>query len=156
MIFVPTKEVCALWNEMENLIFIILDYDKNTKIMFKWHKNDKGEYDPFNLEVDSFQIAADEYQTMYLQMLTCQEPACQALPQLRYNDIIKKWYCCCPSSMICTKNDDEDELKLFQDMNMQINEENGFFDNPRDAIIYWNQDRAKYIIGLCEKMKEKK
>ena len=156
MIFVPEKEKCSLWNdELEDRIFIIYDYDKNSKIMFNWYKNKKGEYEPFYLEIYAMQLAFEEgFETMYLQMLTCLEPACQALHQLRYNDVVKKWYCCCPSSMICTKNDDEDELKLFQ--NMSMNEENGFFDDPVNAIIHWNKDTANGIVNLCNRMKSRR
>lgn len=145
MIFIPEKEKCALWNELEDLRFIIYDYDKNTKIMFKWYKHE-NKYDPFYLEVYAIQVVKNTFDTTYLKSLECN--CCEAQPQLRYNDIIKKWYCICPSSMICTKNTDEDELKLWE--NNILDEEHGYYDNPIKAIFHWNKIIAESIIHQCE------
>ena len=115
MIFVPKKEDCLVWNETEDGIYILYFVDGNDKrelpIQFLWSKtpkmNEKDEvyyemdYDPFYLTVE---------QCMHEMVLDCPLSACSGKPQLRYNKIIDKWYCNCPSSAICTKNNDEDEL----------------------------------------------
>ena len=131
MIFVPQKEKCSLWNQSDNDIFIVYNYNDAIKICFYWKKY-KGKFEPFSLEIKSIEI-----ESIKLNIFNCTQPSCQAYPQLRYNDIMKKWYVCCPSSMICTKDNDESEIELFKCI--ELIEKNGFYDDPINAILHWQK-----------------
>lgn len=148
MIFIPEKNVSKNINEYDS-DFLFWEYDKDFKIMFEWGRtpeyNEKSEeisyiknYDPFYLRV--LMINQEE-------MMQCPLNACKAYPQLRYNKIIDKWYCNCPSSALCTKNDDQDELDNLLKGIKEFDEEHGFYSNPIEAIIKWN-------LSTCEDIKE--
>lgn len=144
MIFVPEKEKCSLWNNgLDEFIYIVYDYNHDIKISFKWMQKEKN--DPFYIQLDELTVYKENgFDGHTIKILNCVEIGCQASPQLRYNNIIKKWFVTCPSSMICTKNDDNDELEIF--VNTKFTEENGFFDNPVNAILDWNKNIALFYI----------
>ena len=61
--------------------------------------------------------------------------------------------------MICTKDDDEDELK-HPDIskcieNNTLNEEYGFFEEPVKALLNWNKNRAMEMIDIYNEYKGK-
>lgn len=154
MIFVPEKEKCLLWNDkLDDRIFIIYQYDENLTINFQWYKDNNEKLDPFYLAIEEIKYVNNLSMTVVLPVFKCLEPACQASAQLRYNDIIKKWFVTCPSSMICTKNDDQDELELFKNMKT-FNESAGFYDDLVNAILGWNDSIAKDIHNQCKFLKE--
>ena len=161
MIFIPEKENCITWNETEDGIYILYFVDGNDNrelpIQFIWSKtpkmNEKDEvyyemdYDPFYLSV--IECMRDE-------VLNCPLNACSAKPQLRYNKIINKWFCNCPSSAICTKNDDQDEINSNL-INGDLTEERGYCDSPIEAILKWNENCAKDYENIAkENLKEYK
>ena len=155
MIFVPEKEKCIIWNDTpDEFIYILYEYNKDIKISFKWIKNKDN--DPFYIQLEGLTIFKDVFDRHSLRVLNCVEPACECQPQLRYNKIINKWFCMCASSMICTKNDDKDELehpdisKHFKENT--LNEENGYFDNPVDAILNWNKSIAEFYFNECKEL----
>ena len=150
MIFVPKKEDCTSWNECDNGVYISYHYEKKFPIIFLWGKtpkvNDNGDiiytvdYDPFYLSIK---------ECMNNEVLNCSSKACSAKPQLRYNKIIDKWFCNCPSSALCTKNNDQDEIDSgLIDIN-HINIENGYCDNPIEAILMWNKLFAQSYIDIA-------
>lgn len=114
MLFVPNKSDCQIWFKRDDgTIFIRWAFNNKFPICFIWGKKpilneltNKIEYeetdDPFYLEVIG---------CMDDEVLKCPEAACSSFPQLRYNKILNKWFCNCPSSAICTKNTDNDELE---------------------------------------------
>ena len=137
MIFVPEPIDCITYNRFdENQIYIVYAYKGNQDylIEFNWHKfKDKNEFDPFYLEVD---------ECMHTKVLRCSYAGCNCLPQLRYNNIIDKWYCNCASSALGTKNTDESELEtLLKDK--EYSKKNGFCNNPIEAILRWNIEMAE-------------
>lgn len=156
MIFVPNKDDCIVWNETENGIYISYCYNKQDfLIRFHWGltphlQKDQSikyimDYDPFYLTVE---------QCMHEMVLDCPLSSCSGKPQLRYNKIIDKWYCNCPSSAICTKNNDEDELnEMLAIYQKQYDYKHGFCNNPIEAILKWNiscaesyKENAKHAI----------
>jgi len=148
MIFVPKKEECITWNELDDYIYINWRYyptdESNNMISFKWYKSSqtKDFSDPFCIEV---------VRVLNQYVLPCSLNACECQPQLRYNNIIKKWFCNCASSAVCTKNDDQDEIdELLGYAKGEYTEEKGFFDNPIKAILYWNVNTAEDYIKINE------
>lgn len=142
MIFIPEKEKCIIWNDMPEAVYILYEYNKSIQFQYIWHKDEKKELKPYKLELTQFIFMKDSLGNLQtLPVLNCID--CQCSPELRYNNIIKKWFCICSSSLICTKNDDKDELNhpwiKSALENDSLNEENGFFDHAIEAIIYWNQ-----------------
>ena len=137
MIFIPKKEECASWNETKDGIYILYfvdnNKDKELSIEFLWSKCPETNYDPFYLSV---------IECMNDVVLNCPLNACSSKPQLRYNKIINKWFCNCPSSAISTKNDDEDEIDSNL-INGSLTAERGYCDNPIEAILRWNESCAK-------------
>lgn len=155
MIFVPKIEKCIVWNETEDGIYILYFVDGNDTrefpISFLWSKTPKEcknekdiiyvmDYDPFYLHVES---------CMREEVLNCSLNACSAKPQLRYNKIINKWFCNCPSSAICTK-DDQDELKELLSITKKIDYNHGFCNNPIEAILKWNENCAKNYFEIAK------
>ena len=147
MIFVPEKENSIVWNETDDGIFIFYQYKELGTISFKWDKSPETlDYsDPFYLTVNGVNNE---------QVLRCTFAGCQCHPQLRYNDIIKRWFCNCESSAICTNNDDQDEINELLSYTKEYDEAHGFFDDPIRAIIFWNIETAKEYQYLNEKMME--
>ena len=146
MIFVPEKENSIVWNETDVGIFIFYQYKELGTISFKWGKSpETSDYsDPFYIEVTEVNNEP---------VLACSLNACSCQPQLRYNDIIKKWYCNCSSSAICTKNEDQDEIdELLFWAKGEYTEEKGFFDDPIGAILCWNVQTAEDYKFINEKM----
>lgn len=148
MIFIPKKECCLVWNETEDGIHIIYYIDGNNTrefgIKFLWSKspkmNEKNEV-YYEMDFDPFYISV--IKCMNDEVLNCPLNACSAKPQLRYNKIINKWYCNCPSSALCTKNDDQDELDEMFSLTKEFTEKRGFCDSPIEAILKWNENCAK-------------
>lgn len=148
MIFVPKKEECIVWNETDDGIYILYFVDGNEKrelpIRFLWEKTPEldeheqvtriNDYDPFYLSV---------VECMNDQVLDCPLNACSAKPQLRYNKIIDKWYCNCPSGAICTKNNDQSELDELLSLDKEYDEKHGFCNSPIEAILKWNENCAE-------------
>lgn len=146
MIFLPEKDKCKIWhirNSGEIFIKWLYNNDENFSINFLWNlepylaENEQIKYkqseDPFYLSV---------IECMKDPVLPCTEPACKSYPQLRYNNIIKKWFCNCSSSAICTENNDEsevNELLKFDIQNNRITSEYGYCETPIEAILYWNK-----------------
>ncbi len=154
MIFVPKKEECATWHETENGVYILYFYDGNDKrefpIQFFWGKTpklDKNENIYYEMDYDPFYLSVKE--CMRDEVLNCPLNACSAKPQLRFNKIINKWFCCCPSSAICTKNDDQDEIdsKLIRKEN--ISSDHKYCDNPIEAILKWNESVGKAFADMA-------
>ena len=153
MIFVPEKEKCLIWNDkLEDEIFMIYQFNDNVKINFRWYKYQNDVYDPFYLGLEEICIQKSTFENIVMPIFKCLEPACEASPQLRYNRIIKKWFVTCPSSMICTKDNDQDELELFK--NKKFTEDEGFYSNPVLAILAWNNNIATWIVENCKKLIE--
>ena len=153
MIFVPEKEKCLIWNDkLKNEIFIIYQFNDRVRINFRWHKCQNDVYDPFYLCLEEIRIQESTFENVIMPVFKCLEPACEASPQLRYNRLIKKWFVACPSSMICTKDDDQDELELFK--NKKFTEDEGFYNNPVLAILAWNNSIATCIVENCKKLME--
>ena len=152
MIFIPEKEKCTIWNETEDGIYIVYFVDGNDNrelpIEFLWSKTPKMNemnYDPFYLSV---------IECMRDKVLNCH--SCSAKPQLRYNKIINKWFCNCPSSALCTKNDDQDEINSNL-IKGNLTEERGYCDSPIEAILKWNENCAKDYENIAkENLKEYK
>lgn len=136
MIFIPDRENCSIWNETEDYIVIVYNYNENVKINFEWKKY-KDQFDPFYISIKEIIIINNNGDILNLDVMPCNEYYCKELPQLRYNDIMKKWYACCPSSMLCTENDDEDEIELFKCVDLI--EKNGFYNDPINAILHWQK-----------------
>ena len=141
MIYVPNKEECVTWNNCGDYIYINWRYhptdESNNMISFKWYKSPTTH--DFS---DSFYLCVVGVLNQYV--LSCSLNACECNPQLRYNNIIKKWYCNCMSSAICTENDDEDEInELISFAKGEYTEKNGFFDDPIKAILNWNINMAE-------------
>ena len=139
MIFVPEKKSCAIWRDCGDYVNIYYKVnptpDNNNAIDFKWWKKNGKTDDPYYLEVQ---------EVLNHLVLPCSLDACRCQPQLRYNDIIKKWYCNCSSSALGTKNDDEDEIKtLIYWAKGEYTEEKGFCDDPINAILRWNISLAE-------------
>ena len=158
MIFVPLKKDCQIWEKSDEAIHIFYFWKKEDKypIIFKWLKTPKHnkldnsiyyEYDgdPFYLEVNMY---CGEL------VLPCALSSCGCYPHLRYNKIINKWFCCCPSSALCTKNDDEYELNtmFFNRKGKYFTEKNGFCDDPIKAIARWNISNSNSIINISNKI----
>jgi len=153
MIFVPNENVSKNTDE-NGSDFLFWEYNKDFEIMFEWERTPKynkktketlyiKDYNPFYLSV--IKINDEE-------VMKCQMSACQAHPQLRYNKIIDKWYCNCPSSAIKTDNDDKSELlTILSRYDYKYKERDGFCDNPVKAIIMWNMG----IIGNIERINMK-
>ena len=155
MIFVPKKQDCITWNETDKGIYILYFQDGNEErefpIRFFWDKTPKldennniycqMDYDPFYLSVE---------ECMREEVLNCPLNACSAKPQLRYNKIINKWYCNCPSSALCTKNDDQDELKELLSLTKRFDYNHGFCNNPIEAILKWNESCAKSYLNIAK------
>ena len=137
MIFVPEKKSCTIWKDCGDYINIYYKVNPtpecNNAIDFKWWKQNGKAENPFYLEVT---------EVLEHLVLPCSLDACRCQPQLRYNDIIKKWYCCCASSALGTDNDDEDELQTML-RGKEFTDENGFCDDPILAILRWNIHRAE-------------
>lgn len=163
MIWIPKKEECSVWHETENGVYILyfVDGDDNRElpIRFLWEKTPKmNEKDEvyYEMDYDPFYISVIE--CMNDEVLNCPLNACSAKPQLRYNKIINKWYCNCPSSAICTKNDDQEELNEMLSLTKEYTEENGFCDSPIEAILKWNENCAKdyenIALGNLKRYKE--
>jgi hypothetical protein len=154
MIFVPKKENAILWNDnLKDIIFIIYPINDNVKLHIEWLKiNNK--FETYSINIKEISIKIDEYNWDNIIILNCNFVGCQCSPELRYNKIINKWFCFCSSSMICTKDDENDELEypIIEKCikNNTLNEENGFFDNPIDALLYWNKQRALEIIDFSD------
>lgn len=152
MIFIPKKEDCVTWNQVDDGTVYILykyfeDHENVILIQFVWYPQPV-----FDNELDEVTKYEQKFDPDYLVVKGCmQEPvlkcslnACNSYPQLRYNKIINKWYCVCSSSTICTKNTDEDELETI----LKKYEDNGYDDddkfakNPIEAIFLWNKNVA--------------
>ena len=154
MIFVPKKENCITWNETEDGIYILYFYDGNDTrelpIRFFWGRTpklDKNNNVYYEMDYDPFYLSVEE--CMRNEVLNCSLHACSAKPQLRFNKIIDKWYCCCPSSAIGTKNNDEDEIKSNLIEKENISYENGYCDNAIEAILKWNETEAKCYADIA-------
>lgn len=137
MIYIPNNNVNHIKNT-DSFDILIWIYD-NHQIIFKWCRSPK-----YNKQNDSISYIKD-YDPFYLNIskldnIDIHQCECSCFPQLRYNDIIKKFYCNCSSSAICTKNNDEDELKELLQFVKDYNELNGFFNNPIDAITFWQNN----------------
>ena len=153
MIFIPKKEDCAVWNETGDEIYILYFVDGNESgefsIEFHWSKTPKSneedeiyyemDYDPFYLSVEG---------CMNSEVLNCS--VCSSKPQLRYNKIIDKWYCNCPSSALCTKNDDQEELNELLSLTKEYTEKAGFCDSPIEAILKWNENCAVFYKEIAK------
>lgn len=148
MIFVPEKEKCILWNDSNEYKKIFIQYkpdlDENTIITFEWSRTPKynsktgklsysRKYDPFYLGIVSIETTDRKDNKIVIPVPRCLEPACEAVPQLRYNSIYKKYFVCCPSSMLGTKNDCQNEINTY--LNKEIT--NTLFNHPTLAIIDW-------------------
>lgn len=143
MIFIPEKEKCTIWNETDEYIFILFFADKDMEFPFSfhWYKDHNGKYDPFNLCLVEF---AREF-VQHCNMINCGDTS---YPQLRYNKIVNKWFCCCSSSAICTKNDDKDEIESgLLDLKRDYDT---LGDTPMDAVIKWNISIANGIKSINE------
>lgn len=154
MIWVPKKEDCITWNETENGIYILYFYDGNDErefpISFFWGKTPKSTEDgglTYEMDYDPFYIRVEE--CMRDEVLNCPMNACSAKPQLRFNKIINKWFCNCPSSAICTKNDDQDELDTMLSLDKYFDYEHGFCDNPIEAILKWNESVGEDFTNMA-------
>ena len=152
MIFIPKKEDCVTWNQVEDgTVYILYKYFEDYKnvilIQFIWYPQPV-----FDNELDKITKYEQKFDPNYLAVKGCMnEPvlkcplnACNQYPQLRYNKLINLWYCICSSSSICTENTDEDELETF----LKKYEDNGYCDhdgfaeNPIEAIFLWNKNVA--------------
>lgn len=78
-------------------------------------------------------------------VLPCSEIACQCNPQLRYNSIAGKFFMVCPSSLICTEDNDQAELEFIKENSCEL------FDDALDAIIEWNISEAMTHIEIAKK-----
>lgn len=146
MLFVPKRQDCRLWNDkLQDQIYIIYDF-KQGDIHFKLQKFYPLQW--FNAQI---------VECCKIDVQVCSLNVCSCSPQLRYNDIIKKWYCCCPSSALAVKqNDDKSELETMF-FNTEITKQNGFADNAVEAVMLWNIKMCKNIIDQCNtKIKEMK
>ena len=150
MIYIPKneKDIFVQQTDCENYIYIGCQYHPNYEstnwISFEWHKSyQKNDFsDPFDLQV---------VRVLDQIVLPCSLNACECQPQLRYNNIIKKWFCNCASSAICTKNDDQDEInELLKWAKGEYTEEKGFCDDPISAILYWNLTMAESYKKIAE------
>ena len=152
MIFIPKKEDCVTWNQVEDgTVYILYKYFEDYKnvilIQFIWYPQPV-----FDNELDKITKYEQKFDPNYLvvkgcmnePVLKCPLNACNQYPQLRYNKLINLWYCICSSSSICTENTDEDELETF----LKKYEDNGYCDhdgfaeNPIEAIFLWNKNVA--------------
>ena len=146
MIFIPTKDIDLIEREYDSDI-LHWYYNKNYIITFQWRRTPK-----YNQETQEITYIKDK-DPFYLRLkeingeeiLKCSLNACQCSPQLRYNKIINKWYCNCPSSAICTKDNDQDELDEMLFLIKEYTKEKGFYDNPIEAIINWNFSQIKTL-----------
>lgn len=149
MIFIPIENIRTKWDlEKGKSKYIIWTYNEFVEIHFINYINDK-----FNSYVKEVHTVEDDKlsTSVRFEILKCPELACQAKPQLRYNAIIKKYFCECPSSMICTKDNDEAEIEFFKETNVSnFSEENGFFDDPLKAILFWQKTIANYYLTDVE------
>lgn len=148
MIFIPKKEDCLVWTETDDGIYILYYIDGNENkefgIQFLWSKTPKlNEKDEIYYEMDYDPFYISVIECMNDKVLKCSLNACAAYPQLRYNKIINKWFCNCPSSALCTKNNDQDELNEMFHLTKEFVEKNGFCDSPIEAILKWNESCAK-------------
>ena len=160
MIWVPKKEECIVWTEMDDGVHIIYSFDKKNKKEFQvqfvwmkapridgnWQVHHEMNYDPYYLLVQ---------ECMGEHVLMCSLIPCSSHPQLRYNKIINKWFCCCPSSAAGTKNDDQDEIDTKLVNLDHIDQRHGYCDNPIEAILRWNESCAEdYLIIAHKKLDE--
>ena len=153
MIYIPKENIERVENE-DGSDFIFWYYKEDVAVVFEWSRTPKSQNDEI--------IYVKDNDPFYLNVITigrenvqhCSEAACQAFPQLRYNSILNKWFCTCPSSMLCTGNTDLDEVKSVDIMklrrNRQIDEEHGFFDDPIKAILFWNINSLKSSLEINE------
>lgn len=156
MIFVPKKEKAIIWNydDINHTIHIFYPLNDNCKLKIIWYGKNNEKFQTYNICIKEIYIKSkDKLNVENIKILNCMFPGCQCYPELRYNKIIDKWFCMCSSSMICTKDDDEDELE-HPDINTHfknntLTEENGFFNNPIKALLDWNKNRALDIIEIC-------
>lgn len=158
MIFVPTKNVREKWDIKDGEAeYIIWTYNEFVEIHYIHYKKDE-----FNSYVSEIHTEKeDDYNSKFLctwhrfKLLNCPEICCQAEPQLRYNAIINKYYCICPSSMICTKNDDKDEIRYFKEMKIKFTQKNGFSSDPLKAICLWQRSMAKSYEYMAKEIESK-
>lgn len=152
MIFIPKKEDCVTWNQVEDGTVYILykyfeDYENLILIQFIWYPQPV-----FDNELDKITKYEQKFDPNYLvvkwcmneHVLKCPLNACNQHPQLRYNKLIDLLYCACSSSTLGTKNTDEDELETFlkgYEDNGYCNDD-GFAENPIEAIFLWNKNVA--------------
>lgn len=160
MIFVPKKEDCAIWNETDKGVFIFYCVDGNEEmelpIEFFWGKTPKlneNEETVYEMDYDPFYLSVET--CMRENVLECSLLACGAKPQLRYNKIIDKWFCCCPSSAICTKNNDQSEMDELLSTQKFFDYEHGFCNNPIEAILKWNEICANDYVHIAKSCIEK-
>lgn len=164
MIFIPKKEDCVTWNQVEDgTVYILYKYFEDYKnvilIQFIWYPQPV-----FDNASDKITKYEQKFDPNYLvvkgcmneHVLKCPLNACNQHPQLRYNKLINLWYCTCSSSTVCTKNTDEDEmetfLKIYEDNG--YSDKNGFAENPIEAIFLWNKNVANdYIETAKDKLK---
>ena len=131
---------CDIWKETDEGIHILYfaDTKKEIPIRFFWDKTPKMNENNevvYTNKYDSFYISVIE--CMNEEVLNCPLSACSAKPQLRYNVIIDKWFCNCPSGALCTKDNDQSELNELLALEKKYDEEHGFCNNPQ----YWKSIR---------------
>lgn len=145
MIFIPKEKVERERRENGEEL-LVWNYSEEYIISFLWRRTPK-----ININTDMVELVADK-DPFYLEVVAlnynpvmrCSSIACNANPHLRYNKIIDKWYCNCPSSAICTENNDKSEIEeLLTFSNGEYTKENGFYDNPIEAILMWNITMSK-------------
>lgn len=158
MIFIPHKMDCDIWKETDEGIHILYfaDTKKEIPIRFFWDRTPKMNENNevvYTNKYDSFYISVIE--CMNEEVLNCPLSACSAKPQLRYNVIIDKWFCNCPSGALCTKDNDQSELDELLVLEKKYDEEHGFCNNPIEAILKWNEICAINLRKIAQRNMKK-
>ena len=155
MIFIPTKNIRTKWDiEKGKSEYIIWTYNDFVEIHFINYINEV-----FNSYVKEIHTVEDDGLStgVRFEILKCPELACQAEPQLRYNTIIKKYFCECPSSMLSIKNTDESEMTYFKEQKIKkFIEKNGFYNDPLKAILGWQKSIANCHIAEVKEILNRK
>jgi hypothetical protein len=161
MIFIPKRDECELWCTYKDMIYVIYPYNDKIKIHFTWTKSQDETYETYNFHPSEIYFYDESGNTEIFPIFNCTYSPCKCMPELRYNSIIKKWFCECSSSLICTKDDDKDELeyppiKNYIDRNEveMLNDENGYFDDMFHALMYWNKQALNAYSSLYEELEK--
>ena len=118
--------------------------ESDTHYYYHWNRSDGNDILFLQEKLNPEQVYIENINYRYC-VLPCPEIACRCEPQLHYNSIAKKFFMVCPSSLICTTNNEQAEYDFIIENSLSL------FDDAFEAVINWNIEVAQIHLEIARR-----